>query len=76
MLDPNAIAGYSPAGTPDYSLFDLAAKLTLGKGLTLRAGISNLFNRQPPTITYPGMTMAAVYDVVGRSFHFGAIARF
>jgi len=75
MTDPNAIAGFSPHGTPNYSLFDLNTQIAIRNGLILRAGINNLFNRQPPTITYPGMTMASVYDVVGRSFFLGVQAR-
>ena len=76
MSDPNAIVGYSPARTPNYSLFDLGAKLAIGKGLTLRWGINNLFDRKPPIITFPGMTMASVYDVSGRYFHLSAQAQF
>ncbi len=75
MTDPNAIPCFSPPGTPDYSLFDLSTQIDIRNGLTLRAGINNLFDRQPPTITYPGMTMASVYDVVGRSFFVGLQAR-
>ena len=71
MADPNAIPGYSPTGTPDYSLFDLSIKLALRNGLALRTGVNNLFNHRPPEITYPGMTMASIYDVVGRSLYFG-----
>ena len=76
MTDPNAIAGFSPAGTPNYSLFDLSVQDALRKGLILRAGVNNLFNRQPPTITYPGLTLASIYDVVGRSFYVGVQARY
>jgi iron complex outermembrane receptor protein len=74
MKDPNAIANYSPRSTPDYSLFDLALNFTIRDGLTLSAGSENLFDRKPPTITYPGMTMASVYDVVGRSLYISARA--
>ena len=76
MTDPNAIPGYSPTSTPNYSLFDLAGKLVLAKSLTLQAGIDNVFDRQPPTITYPGMTIPSVYDVVGRTFNLGMRAYF
>ena len=76
MTDPNAIPGFSPRGTPDYSLFDLAAQVAVKNGLMLRAGINNLFNRQPPTITYPGMTVASMYDVVGRSYFVGVRASY
>jgi outer membrane receptor protein involved in Fe transport len=76
MNDPNAIPGFSPPGTPDYSLFDLAAQLAINDGVMLRAGINNLFDRQPPTITYPGMTLGSVYDTVGRSYFVGIRASY
>ena len=75
MSDPNAIPGFSPPGTPDYSLFDIAGTLVLPHGVSLRAGVDNVFNKQPPTITYPGMTLPSIYDVVGRSFWLGVTAR-
>ena len=75
MSDPNAVPGFSPAGTPDYSLFDLGLRLDIGHGLRLRAGVDNLFNRQPPVVTYPGLTLPSIYDVVGRSFYLGVTAR-
>ena len=75
MSDPNAVPGFSPRGTPDYSLFDLAATVPLPRNVTLRAGVDNLFNRQPPNITYPGLTMPSIYDVLGRSFWLELSAR-
>lgn len=67
------------ARIPSYSYFDLAATAKVYDGLTLRAGVNNLFDRDPPAIasgllssfgngnTYPG-----VYDPLGRVIFVGA----
>jgi outer membrane receptor protein involved in Fe transport len=68
---------------PVANYFDLAATASVTKALTLRAGVNNLLDRDPPAIaqgvlalfgngnTYPG-----VYDVAGRSFFVGLSAEF
>ncbi len=79
------------AGTPSvinrkisaYNYIDLAGTVAVGDGLQLRAGVNNLFDKDPPAIasgilssfgngnTYPG-----VYDVLGRTLFVGATVNF
>jgi outer membrane receptor protein involved in Fe transport len=75
-----------------YDIFDLNGFFNLPHGLQLRASISNLLNKQPPTsATTPtltngvittlgndgaGSTNAAYYDTIGRRFSIGLKARF
>ena len=79
------------AGTPSvinrkisaYNYIDLAGTVAVGEGLQLRAGMNNLFDKDPPAIasgilssfgngnTYPG-----VYDVLGRTLFVGATVNF
>src|SRR5580658_7800071 len=67
-----------------FDYFDLAATYQVRANLELRAGINNLFDRDPPIVnadiagppfgngnTYPG-----VYDSLGREFFFGATMKF
>lgn len=65
------------AGVKKYDLFDLTGKYDVSKTLQLRAGINNLFNRQPQLV--PGqqnLTIASTYDIIGRSYYVGARLRF
>ncbi|MDE1145926.1 MAG: TonB-dependent receptor [Azospirillaceae bacterium] len=71
------------ARIPSYSYFDLAATYKMTDYLSLRAGVNNIFDRDPPAIassllgafgngnTYPG-----VYDPLGRVIFVGATAEF
>ena len=66
-----------------YNYFDLAGTISFDRKLTLRAGINNLFDKDPPAIaagvlasfgngnTYPG-----VYDPLGRTIFIGATVEF
>jgi outer membrane receptor protein involved in Fe transport len=66
-----------------YNYFDLASTISFDKKLTLRAGVNNLFDKDPPAIaqgilasfgngnTYPG-----VYDPLGRTIFIGATIEF
>jgi outer membrane receptor protein involved in Fe transport len=68
---------------PVANYFDLAATASVMKQVTLRIGVNNLLDRDPPAIaqgilssfgngnTYPG-----IYDVAGRSFFVGLSAEF
>jgi outer membrane receptor protein involved in Fe transport len=67
---------YTPYRTPSVTYHDLNASYQLRPNLTLGAGFSNLFNKQPPR--YPGAEaggayfgdegwQAGVYDVMGRT---------
>ncbi|WP_395335884.1 TonB-dependent receptor [Novosphingobium sp. BL-8H] len=79
------------AGTPSevnrkidaYNYFDLSLTQPIGKQFTLRAGVNNMFDKDPPAIaagilsafgngnTYPG-----VYDSLGRTIFVGFTANF
>jgi outer membrane receptor protein involved in Fe transport len=66
----------------DYSLggrdyFDLSAAFTPWHKVTLRAGINNIFDRDPPLVDsangvslpgYNGNTFPQLYDTLGRFF--------
>ena len=70
--------------TDSYDQFDLAGRWAITDALTLRAGVDNVFNRDPNTVgIVPGVTTAAgvsdvagSYDVLGRRFYVGLAARF
>lgn len=74
--------GTLPVGS--YDLFDLQGSWSMTSHFDVRAGINNLFGRQPPTVgKWPGVTNAAgvtdiagSYDVIGRRFYVGFTARF
>ncbi|WP_207904853.1 TonB-dependent receptor [Novosphingobium sp. PhB165] len=79
------------AGTPSvvnrkidaYNYFDLSVSQAIDKQFTLRAGVNNMFDKNPPAIaagilsafgngnTYPG-----VYDALGRTIFVGFTANF
>ena len=83
--DPNL------AGTPSafnsrikaYNYFDLAGTAKVQDGIVFRAGVNNVFDKDPPIIaqglltsfgngnTYPGL-----YDAVGRTVFIGLTAEF
>lgn len=65
------------AGVKKYDIFDLGARFALNKNVDLRAGINNLFNRDPAAV--PGnqnLTLASTYDIVGRSYYLGVRTKF
>ncbi|HEV2363034.1 MAG TPA: TonB-dependent receptor [Caulobacteraceae bacterium] len=67
-----------------YNWFDLAGQWRFKDRYTLRAGINNLFDRDPPIITLPncpvvvcsGNTFPQVYDSLGRYVFVGLTADF
>ena len=81
--------GNTTLDTKAYHIFDLSGTWTFNRQYTLRAGIENLFNKQPPTtgattgipgFSYPssgyGTTNEGYYDALGRRFYVGLHARF
>lgn len=87
--DALVIGGADPADfgideIPSYFLFNLNGQYDLNDTWTLRAGIDNLFDRQPEnvgsffggTVQNSGNTYPAVYDALGRAFTVGVSARF
>jgi iron complex outermembrane receptor protein len=68
---------------PVYNYFDLAATVSVGKALSLRAGVNNLLDKDPPAIASGvlssfsnGNTFPGVYDVLGRTIFVGATVNF
>ncbi|MHB8285462.1 MAG: TonB-dependent receptor plug domain-containing protein [Caulobacteraceae bacterium] len=70
-----------------YNYFDLAATWRVQDNLTLRAGVNNVGDRQPPVTDSGnlaaagapygnGNTFPGVYDSLGRTFFFGLTANF
>ena len=78
--DPNPLlykatyGGYDVANRqiPNFSYFDLFGSWQAMKQLQLRAGVNNLFDKQPPVLTNPSLqgggqaNTFATYDVLGR----------
>lgn len=77
---------YKDSHISDYNYFDLAGQWNVSKGVTLRFGVNNILDKDPPIIdsgnlgissspygngnTYPG-----VYDALGRTFFLGATVK-
>jgi len=83
VSDPNTPV----LGPGNYHMFDLSATFAPTKTITLRAGIDNLFDRDPPVADrnpanqgtnalIGGLVAGNVYDVLGRRFYIGAKAKF
>ncbi|MGZ3276088.1 MAG: TonB-dependent receptor domain-containing protein [Caulobacteraceae bacterium] len=81
----------NPASTllpvDSYDLFDLFASWKITDGYRVRAGVDNLFDKEPPVVGADptnttrngnayGSTIPGVYDVLGRRFYVGINARF
>jgi outer membrane receptor protein involved in Fe transport len=75
------------AHIPAYDYFDLAGEWQVMKGLTLRGGVQNLFDKDPPVIDSGnfgisgapygnGNTYPAVYDSLGRTIFLAATVKF
>lgn len=65
----NNTAGNRTLPTSGYDVFDLNAQFLLPHGLTLRAGMSNIFDKQPPTTgsTIPFVNSAGVITTLAVS---------
>lgn len=67
----------SIAGVKSYDTFDLTSNLRVTEKLELRAGITNLTDKQPYAVGgTPSQTLPDIYDIVGRAFFVGAKAKF
>jgi outer membrane receptor protein involved in Fe transport len=77
---PAFIDGHIPA----YSWIDLAAQYRVRDNITLRAGVNNVFDKEPPALdtnAYPlapgsGNTFANMYDPLGRTIFVNLTAKF
>lgn len=79
MKDNSAVLTPATAsvGVGAYATWDLFANYKLTKGIDLRAGVTNLFNRSLPFVaSSQNGTDQALYDAIGRSFFFGVKASF
>ncbi len=73
--------GNNVAGLASRDYFDLAASYAINKNLTVRANISNLFDKDPPIRTngagfVNGNTYPVVYDALGRRIGLSLTATF
>ena len=68
----------SPApGVPSYDVFDLTARYDITDDYTLRAGVTNLFDKKPYKVAgVEGNTLSGTYDIYGASFYVGLNVRF
>lgn len=69
LLNPNANA----IGPGEYHLFDLNMRYSVSDEVSVRGGVINLGDRQPPFFSSANQanTDPATYDVLGRRFYFG-----
>jgi iron complex outermembrane recepter protein len=83
----NSIAASQPNTTVQparqYNLFNLSAGYEFTQKFSMRFGVDNLFDRQPPVVgAQPGITdgagstNASVYDVLGRRYYLSVKAKF
>ena len=65
--------------------FDIAASWNINKTFTVRAGINNIFDKDPPIVTNSladpsifgnGNTFPQLYDTLGRLVFLNAVAKF
>jgi len=70
-------------GVPSYDLFGVQAAWNVTSTLTVRAGVDNLLDKEPPVVgANPGVnnamgsTMPGYYDVLGRRYYVGVKAAF
>jgi len=65
------------ADTKAYDLFDLYANVRIDEHYSLRGGVDNLFDRDPPTVRgIPGYTDPQNYDILGRRYYLAASVKF
>ena len=78
----NAISDSLSAGLEAVNYFDLAASWDISKRMTLRAGLSNIADRDPPLVAggsgfyVNGNTFPQIYDALGRRMFASLTARF
>ena len=65
------------ADTASYDSFDLYGTFMVREGLSLRAGVDNLLDKDPPiTRGIPGSTDVQNYDIIGRRYYVAVSAKF
>ena len=64
-------------GPKAYDYFDLFGRIGISDQFELRGGVTNLFDRNPPTVgTIAQITNLGTYDAIGRSYYIGFHAKF
>jgi iron complex outermembrane recepter protein len=65
------------AGVPSYDLFDLNLAYRMSDSLLMRAGVTNLLDKEPPIVGGTiGQTQPGTYDIIGRAFFMDAQINF
>jgi outer membrane receptor protein involved in Fe transport len=65
------------AGVPAYDVFDVTGRIAVNERFSLRLGVTNIGDRQPPVVQgTAGFTLPGTYDIIGRSFYVGVTTRF
>jgi len=63
--------------TDSYQVFDLFGRYDVTEGFSVRAGVENLFDEDPPVVSgIPGNTLPSFYDILGRRYYVSFTARF
>jgi iron complex outermembrane receptor protein len=70
------VANPSQPGVDARDYLDLGATWDFGQGTELRAGVQNVFDREPPEWTGNGATDLALYDLLQRRYYVGVKHRF
>ncbi len=69
---------------PAFNYFDLSGNWRVKNGFTIRGGVNNIFDKDPPIVALAaaptgagnGNTFPGVYDALGRTFFVGLTAKF
>ena len=65
------------ADTPAWDQLDLYGSFKVSEMLSLRAGVDNLLDKDPPVVRgIPGNTDPQNYDILGRRYYLGVTAKF
>ena len=81
QVEQDFLVSAAMASIPSVSYLDIAASWNISKGLTLRGGVNNVLDRDPPLSLGPapvgnGNTFAQVYDSLGRHVFLALTAKF
>lgn len=64
-------------GVGAYSYFDASLEMRVADRYTLRLGVNNIGDKEPPMVSgVPGSTDAGTYDILGRTWYAAITARF
>ncbi|WP_315725545.1 TonB-dependent receptor [Sphingosinicella rhizophila] len=66
----------APLKTGDYFKHDASIQFEIARNFAFRAGVNNIFDRQPDPLAIGSNAIGGTYDVLGRTFFAGATMRF